>query len=220
MTEGIYLDVDVVLKMCTFLFSDELVNIATLNGVPPAILGVAQFTLRSRVQRSNSICNRASVQTSLENTLSLLQLIEPLKEEVEFAAELEELALEFDLELDTGESQLFAMLIKRNAPLLVTGDKRAIRAVSQMIPSEVGKRIACLEQLILQIISEIGHDRLRQNVCSEREADRAITICFACSSDVVAIEDVRDGLRSYLSSARQFAGHVLISSDDLSAVVS
>lgn len=158
MAEGIYLDVDVVLKMCTYLFSDELVKTITLEGVPPAILGVASFTLRSRVKRSRSICNRASVQTCLDQILSGLQLVEPLDEEIALAAELEELALEFDLEFDTGESQLFAMLMKRNSPLLLTGDKRAIKAVAQIVPFQVRERVACLEQLILQMVSKIGHD--------------------------------------------------------------
>jgi hypothetical protein len=220
MTEGIYLDVDVVLKMCTFLFSDELVDTTTLMDVPPSILGVASFTLRSRVKRSRSICNRTSVQTCLEKILSVLQLVEPVKEEIEFAAELEELALEFDLEFDIGESQLFAILIKRNSPLLLTGDKRAIKAIAQIAPNDVKNRVACLEQLIIQVISKVGHHNLRQNVCSEREADRAVTICFSCSSSEVTVDDVRDGLLSYVSEVRSYADHVLIPSDDLSAVIS
>jgi hypothetical protein len=220
MAEGIYLDVDVVLKMCTFRLPDELVNTATLKGVPPAILGVASFTLRSRVKRSRTICDRASAQTCLEKILSVLQLVEPLTEEVELAAELEELALEFDLEFDAGESQLFAMLIKRNSPLLLTGDKRAIRAVAQIVPRQVKKRVACLEQVILEIISRVGHDHFRKNVCTEREADRAVTMRFACSSDAVTMEDVKEGLLSYISNVREYADDVLIPSDDLSAVVS
>ena len=220
MAEGIYIDVDVVLKMCTFRFPDELVSATTLNGLPPAILGVASFTLRSRVKRSRSICDRSSVQTCLEKILPVLRLVEPLNEEVELAAELEEMALACDLEFDAGESQLLAILIKRNSPLLLTGDKRAIRAVAQIVPCQVKKRVACLEQLILGVISEIGHDHFRKNVCSEREADRAIAVCFACSSDGVTAEDVKEGLLSYVSDVRAYADDVLISSDDLSAIVS
>jgi hypothetical protein len=220
MTEGIYLDVDVVLKMCTFLFPDELVKATTLKDVPPAILGVASFTLRSHVKRSRTIRNRAAVQTCLDKILSVLQLVEPLEEEVKLAAELEELALEFDLEFDAGESQLFAMLMKRDSPLLLTGDKRAIKAVAEIVPRQVCERVACLEQLILQTISTTGHDLFRRNVCSEREADRAVTTCFSCSSNTVTIDDVREGLLSYISDVRGYAGRVLVSSDDLSAIIS
>ena len=168
MAEGIYIDVDVVLKMCTFRFPDELVSATTLNGLPPAILGVASFTLRSRVKRSRSICDRSSVQTCLEKILPVLRLVEPLNEEVELAAELEEMALACDLEFDAGESQLLAILIKRNSPLLLTGDKRAIRAVAQIVPCQVKKRVACLEQLILGVISEIGHDHFRKCLLGAR----------------------------------------------------
>src|SRR5688572_7271776 len=100
MSEGIYLDNDVVLKMCTYLAASELLQATTLGHVVPGVLGVAKFTLRTRVERSRTIRNRQAVREMLDKALSIMRLLEPDEEEVEAAADLEQRAIELGLEFD------------------------------------------------------------------------------------------------------------------------
>lgn len=219
MAEGVLLDNDVVLKLSIYQAADEMIEVARFCGTTPSILGVARFTVRSRVERSRDIRNREAVIMVLQKALSTLNRIEPDVEELEVAADLEQRAIDSGLELDAGESQLFAVMLKRKAPLLVTGDKRAIRALCRLISSGVAANIACLEQLVASVISISGHDTLRARVCAEPAADRVMTAVFACFSATVALSDVMAGLRSYTNALRNEAGRFLILSDDLSAIV-
>ena len=220
MSDGIYLDNDVVLKMCIYMFAEELILATTLNSLPPALLGVAKFTLRARVRRSKSIGNQEAVRSTLEVALAAARLVEPTEEEIELAAELEQRAAGLGQEFDTGESQLVAMLLKRESPLLITGDKRAIRALSHIAPVELNCRLACFEQLIATVILKFGHERLRTHVCAEPATDRAITASFACYSPTSTIQNVVEGLLSYVNDIRKDADRLLITTSDLSAVVS
>jgi hypothetical protein len=68
----------------------------------------------------------------LEVRLGNLQVIEPTESEIELAADLEKTARQLGGAFDVGEAQLFAVLLTRGSPALVTGDKRAISAASAL----------------------------------------------------------------------------------------
>lgn len=218
-SDGIYLDNDVVLKLCSYQSDAELLKATTISEVIPALLGVAVFTLRSRIDRSRNIVNREAARRSLAHVISGVRRLEPSIEEIETAAELEQRALEKGLELDTGESQLFAMMLRRNAKVLITGDKRALRALARLEIGGTDHRTACLEQLVIAILSITDFHQLRERVCAERMADKAITACFSCHSADPKFDTVLEGLRSYIHHLRKEAHSLLILSDDLSAVV-
>ncbi len=135
------------------------------------------------------------------------------------AAEFEEIAAKNSLDFDTGESQLAAILLKRGASLLLTGDKRAIEALNGLGASGFAGRIACFEQLIASIINKCGHQQLRERVCNEPQTDKAVTICFSCSNAEVYEEEITAGLASYVEDLRLSTGTLLLDSLDLSAAV-
>jgi predicted nucleic acid-binding protein len=220
MCEGVYIDNDVVLKMCSYLVAEELVQVASTGAVPPAILAIAKFTLRSRVVRSRTIMNKVAVRDALEFALTKVRQIEPTQEEIGIAADLEQQAALLGLAFDAGESQLIAMLLERNGSALVTGDKRAITALARIDPPGTHGRIGCLEQFVASVAAQFGVDRIRTGVCAERHCDKAITASFACSSSTLSLTELMVGLRSYINSLRIEAGELLLSSDDLSAIVS
>lgn len=219
MCEGVYIDNDVVLKMCAYLVAEELVQVASMDAVPPAILAIAKFTLRNRVERSRAIKDKAAVKEALELALAKVRHLEPTQEEIEIAADLEQEAAMLGLAFDGGESQLTAMLLKRNGSALVTGDKRAINALAKINPPEIHRRIGCLEQLIASVATQFGVGRVREGVCAERDCDKAITASFACSSSTLSLPELMVGLRSYINFLRKEAGELLLLSDDLSAIV-
>lgn len=218
MTESVLLDNDVILKVCAYRRHAEILAITSISDIPPAILGIARFTLRSRLTDKSGLTDPDGAMAALQELLDKIILVEPSMEEIELASELEEMATAKSYEFDTGESQLVAVLIRRGAPLLVTGDKRAIVAINGIGVAEAEERIACLEQLIAEMLNMVPHSDIRRNVCAEPTADKALTACFACSADAVEADDILIGLNSYIGHLRKGSGSTLVS--DFRAVVS
>lgn len=199
MTERVLIDNDVVLKTACYQLGEETISATTVDGVPPAMLGVGRFVIRGRLTRSTDIADRARAGTAFAAMLETIALVEPDDAELAAAADLEAEANRRDLELDGGESQLLAILANRGCSLLVTGDKRAVAAMAVVATAQAAARVACLEQLIAHIVGVAGSAALRPRVCAEPHVDRAITSCFGCSmASAPADADILDGLASYV----------------------
>jgi hypothetical protein len=212
-------DNDIALKVACYALCAEMVMAATIGGAPPALLGVARFVIRGRLARATNIADRQAASSEFEQLLQAVVAVEPDDEELAIAADIEAEALRRNLELDAGESQLIAILVNRHCDLLLTGDKRAIAAMSIVGPAEARGRVACLEQLIAEIVRRMGAAAVRAHVCGEPGVDKAITACFACSSPAAPSED--DALRalaSYISHLARSAPGVLVDGNDLHAV--
>lgn len=220
MNDGIYIDSDVVLKMCAYAAAGELVQVASVSAIAPAILSFSKYALRSRIDRARNIKNKIAVKEALEVALSAVRQLEPTAEEIERAADFEERAVAAGLSFDVGESQLISVMQSRQALALLTGDKRAVRAISVLLSEEIVERVACLEQVVATVVSKFGVDGIREHVCAERACDKAITASFSCSSTSLTADEVLNGLRSYSKALRGETGKVLILSEDLSAIVS
>ncbi|BCH35252.1 hypothetical protein MesoLjLc_71820 [Mesorhizobium sp. L-8-10] len=220
MSDGLYLDNDVVLKICTYGAATRLIELCTWCKLPPAILGLARFTLRSRVEKTKVLVDVANTRANLDIALAGARLLEPTPEEVETAADFEAAASAANLSLDAGESQLVAMLLSRGGLALVTGDKRAATAVSIVLPM-IRKKLVCLEQILKTMIEGDDLGPIREAVCRERASDRAVAICFQCSSRNVEVQSVVVGLESYTNALRSETGDLLVASfDDLASEVS
>ncbi|ALJ11931.1 hypothetical protein [Sphingopyxis macrogoltabida] len=220
MAEPVLLDNDVVLKACAYQSHAEALARTTIDELPPGILKIARYTLQAVIARASNLVDRESAARALDIFLNEAMLLEPSDGEIELAADLEERAAAASLEFDTGESQLVAIMISRGCPLLVTGDKRAIIALSGILLAEAHGRVACFEQFMMLLTAMIPHDELRRRVCSEPGADKAIANCFSCSAPAIGLEDILNGLLSYSEHLRGASGEVLIADDRLLAIVS
>jgi hypothetical protein len=220
MPDSVLLDNDVVLKACSYRLSGELLDITTVAGALPHILEVARFTLRDHVKRSKRLNDKAAAETALHHFLGSVTRVEPTEEEVELAADFEQLAQQLSLELDSGESQLFAILLRRKCRVLLTGDKRAIAALERISPPEGYGRISCIEQLATSLIALQDYNTLRIKICAEPNADKTFSICFSCSVATPSSGNTLAGLSSYIKSIRNAAPNVLSVGDDLRAVLS
>ena len=209
MSDGLYLDNDVVLKICAYGAAARLIELCTCATLPPAILGLARFTLRSRIERSKLLVDVANAKSNLDIALAGVRLLEPMPEEVETAADFEAAASAANLSLDAGESQLIAMLLNRGGLAFVTGDKRAAKAVCAVLP-KIEQKLVCLEQVLQTMIEDDGLYPIREAVCRERASDRAVTNCFQCSSNAVHVSSVVAGLESNTRALRSDTGDVLV----------
>lgn len=213
MSDGLYLDNDIVLKICTYGAAARLIELCTYAKLPPAILGLARFTLRSRVERSKVLVDAENAKANLDITLAGVRLLEPTREEIETAADLEAAASAANLSLDAGESQLVAMLLSRDGLAFVTGDKRAAKAVRMVLP-KIRQKLVCLEQVLQTMIETDGLDPIREAVCRERASDRAIANCFQCASGGLDVPLVAQGLQSYTTALRSETGDLLVAGLD------
>ena len=143
--------------------------------------------------------------------------LEPTDREVNLAAGFEIAAQEVGLSLDSGESQLAAMVIERAVPLLETGDKRAIRSIEQLLDKvdellPIQGRVRCLEQIVRRVLDDAGAiDRVAAAMCAEPGVDKTMSICFGCSSGrPPTLDQVIEGLASYIASLRADAPRVLV----------
>jgi hypothetical protein len=212
------IDNDVLIKTACYSLFDEV--IAVFDGCASiGILGAARFVVGNRLRRGKGIRDPESAQSAFAAFVDCVNQLEPTAVEVELATAIEEAAMLEGLPLDTGESQLCAMVLRRSIRLLVTGDKRAIGSLEKVMPKIVGltalqSRVGCLEQLLLKIVERIGRSVCRSHICSEPDVDKALTICFSCGRET-STDSSLDGLRSYINDLRRTAPTVLLGADTL-----
>ena len=218
MAKLVLIDVDVALKSCNYRLQKALLECTTLDQ-PPALLAIGRFTLRSRAHTAKNLEDPEGISEAINDLIANITLVQPTEEEISIAAEFEEEATQCSLEFDTGESQLLAILLQRDASLLLTGDKRAIQALYGLGIQGIDGRIACLEQLVTTILGKCDCQKVRERVCREPRADIALTSCFGCTSPVATEEDIQAGLASYVGDLRNSTGKLLLTSPDLSSVI-
>lgn len=203
----VLVDNDIVFKLCAYARHHFLIEGAAW--APAFMLPFGQFVLRDLARKSRRLKDRPAVTQAIEQAIAGLSTVAPSEEAIALAAELEEEASRRALHLDTGESQLLAMLILESADLLLTGDKRAIVAIEQVDAEKVAGRVACLEQVLTVLLGVEDLAVLRAAICSEIKVDSAICACFACQSADTTVCSVTEGLGSYIGALRREAPTVL-----------
>jgi predicted nucleic acid-binding protein len=206
------LDNDVVLKAVRYGATDLFWPVARHLGV----LGAGKYVVAGRIKRLKLGETRPTIEDELRSFLARTEVLEPADEEVNRAAELEREAQRRSLPLDSGESQLAAMVAERAIALMTTGDKRAVATFEHLLQASPWLAGLCghvrsLEQLVLEIARDDEvFEALAQCVCSDPDADTALRICFSCYGGAHAVRDVvEQGLVSYIGALRADAPHIL-----------
>jgi hypothetical protein len=205
-------DNDVVLKaICFRLVDDFWPEIAALG-----VLGAAPYVLRDAIGRPNVKGVESDLRKALDEFFSHAVALEPTSAEIDLAADLELEAQRSRLDLDPGESQLAAIAIERSLRRLVTGDKRAIKALEGLIDpiprmETLTGRVQCLEQLVLEVLDlDSGHERAQEGICAESNLDKALAISFGCASGGNSTkEEAVEGLMSYIRDLQANAPRLL-----------
>lgn len=223
MAEACLIDNDVLLKVCAYDLVDEFLEL--FASLTLLILPTAPYVVESVIKRTGRIKDKARAGANLRHLVAAAAIVEPSADEIKSAAELEEQAHKGSLDLDGGESILFALLSNNQAQLLLTGDKRAIAALEQVSPSlskpaSVAGKIAGLEQVISMLIQRKSPQEIATKACSEPDVDKAIAICFRCSSGQFEPSSTMEGLASYIGDLRKAAPTLLIPDDLLVELLS
>src|SRR4051794_32397779 len=117
-------DNDVISKSACYGELDELVWTQEVDSKGIGVLGAAPFVIRRKIQKGNIKGDRDAALKLVDAFMARAHKLEPTEKEQQIAADLESAAQQRGVSLDVGESQLCAILVERNSPLLLTGDKR------------------------------------------------------------------------------------------------
>jgi hypothetical protein len=208
------IDNDILFKGACYGLLNELIATACSDTEAFGTLGSAKFVVSKKIEKNKLLRNRVSALAALLQFLSRSEALEPTQNEQNMAAEFELAAQRLGVNLDSGESQLCAMLVFRVLPLLLTGDKRAIAAMEKLIDADnrliaLCGKVRCLEQLVYDALMKGDHAALRTAICGEPEADKALAICFSCTSQSVVLASIVEGLQSYIKALQTEATRVL-----------
>jgi hypothetical protein len=208
------IDNDILFKGACYGLLNELIGTACPGTDNFGTLGSARFVVAKKIEKNKLLRNRGAALAALTQFLDRSEALEPTKSEQDMSADLELAAQRLSINLDTGESQLCAMVVIRALPLLLTGDKRAIAAMEKLIDADnrltaLCGKVRCLEQLFYDALMKGDHAALRAAICSEPEADKALAICFSCTSQSAMLASIVEGLQSYIRALRMEATRVL-----------
>jgi hypothetical protein len=200
------LDADAVSK---FAHWDLLGELAALTGVPTA----QTATLSSLVHRAARSCGKPDGRLfkdaiAAERALKYLQQLAPLPQPDEDLIT----RLQHVPAIDPGDAVLLAILRAHANTVLITGDKRAVKALATALPESIlhslSDRIVTLEQIVLAFLKRNGIDWLRAHICPYHTLDKAIGVIMGgdCTAPAEAAEA---GLGSYIADLRSLSGTLL-----------
>ena len=212
MTPRTAVDNDVLIKTSCYVFGEQLLQLYSETGV--GVLDSAMYVVGDRLQKAVGIHDGERARLHWTWILQRVEELHPTEDEVDLATAMEDFALRNGLQLDGGESLLFAMAVHRGVTRIVTGDKRAIQSLEILLREsglgigELQNRLVCLEQLLAVFVEYVGADEARRRVCAESEVDKSASICFSCTAGQRSNFDPT-GLDSYIADLRASAPSLL-----------
>lgn len=189
-------DVDALVKLAHWGLLGELEGAI---GIPPERQATLESIRFRAARRDRKLFHDAAVADYL--AIALSHFGAAWRPDAEVVARLQSIA-----GLDAGEIALIAMLCSDPQSILVTGDKRALRALAasglEDIVERVAGRIACLEQVVLSALGHLGVRTLATSIEPHRDLDVAVRCAVPLPPYAVELE-VRKGLLSYIEDLRQ-----------------
>lgn len=203
---SVVVDNDVLVKGAAYELLDELFQVISTSNAEIGLLGASRFLVPGRLRKAQLNKEPEVAVLHFEDLVKQANTIEPTGEESRLAGELEFLAQKKNLSLDSGESQLVAVLILRSLNNLVTGDKRAIASLEEVAGElinieDIRGKVICIEQLFLRLVGKFGQI-ISSEVCMEPHIDKALSICFCCHQSNSTSNQWLEGLKSYIENVR------------------
>lgn len=189
----LYLDVDALCKLAHWNILPVLPELTNCSWVDLATVSSLKYrAIRSLGTPDNKLFHSvAAVQCALGCIERMSPISEPNVDLLE--------ALSASSQIDAGEALLLALTADDPNAYFLTGDKRALKAVSQLdIASSFAGRVIIVEQILWRCLQTKGHEWLLENVCPYKSIDKAISIILGSRCDADALQ-VCEGLSSYVS---------------------
>jgi len=203
-------DNDILSKGASYRLLPHLVTCEVGDGERIGILGAARFVVAKKISKARLRNGPEAAVAQFTEFIAQAEVLEPTEAEQQFAAQLELAAQKQALNFHGGESQLCAIVLTREVPLFLTGDKQAIAAMEQMLDVEqtlVGLRgrLRCMEQLVFTLLGRSEPGSVRTAICDEPDVDKSLSTCFSCAAAQANDESIIAGLESYIGDVRRQA---------------
>lgn len=207
-------DNDVLIKLARFQLLSHLAFAKVAGEEPPLVLGAARFVARKRIEKQAPPGVKDAALADLMTFLDGIAPDEPSNAELALALRLEDNAQSTGLQLDAGESQLVAMQVLRGLDRLLTGDKRALGALEDLLDAHqelvaLTGAAVCFEQVLASLIEHAGFDECRRRVCADPTADKAASICLGYCGEDGGESAAQAALQSYIQHLRGRCPRVL-----------
>lgn len=208
------IDTDVLLKTASYRLLKQLLATTPFGSTGFAMIAAAQFVVAGKFKKKLKGVQLEAAKAHFQEAIASIAAIEPNPYELGLAAQLESAAVALGVDLDAGESQICALMLARGIDLMMTGDKRAIKAIAALREQEAcayahGK-VACLEQLVLWMIEKAGLESVQPSICPLPTVDSSLANALGCYSGGASLASCQEGLASYINSICRDAPEVLI----------
>lgn len=208
------IDTDVLLKTASYRLLKQLLATEPFGSTEFGMIAAARFVVTSKFKKKLKGEQLEEAKAHFHDAITSIASIEPDPNELALAAHLEAAAVMFGVDLDLGESQICALMLSRGINLMMTGDKRAIKAIATLTGQEAcayahGK-VACLEQLVLWMVETAGLAAVQPSICLLPTVDSSLTTALGCYSGGTPLAACQEGLISYINSICKDAPEVLI----------
>lgn len=190
----LFLDNDIILKLGSLGFLDELEKIFNTNTSNIYILPSAFHYLKKNKRLRNKY-SEESLQSIIEKIKTYQEIPDVYVDDQRF------LSLADIEKIDAGERVLFALNPPEKDFLILTGDKRSLEQLStQLSDSEIiddlNGKIVCLEYLIVKILELKGIGSVVQKM-KENNFGGDIGLKLIFNQQGLTIEKINEGLMSF-----------------------
>jgi len=190
----ILLDVDAISKLAHWGLLTELPGILGIDIEAYSTVGSLKFRARKSIDAPDGKLFRTS--EAAQHALNFIALGTDLPD----VAPESLLVYENITGIDPGEALLLAALAQNEGTLLLTGDKRAVKAAAALgceLKSCIYGRVLIVEQIVLAALLTHGIEWLRERICPQRHIDKAISIVMG-SECRAERNSLIEGLSSYI----------------------
>lgn len=199
-----FVDNDIILKLAAYNLFWEAITKLSVKQENIRILPTAEQVF-SRNRRLSTQYTDKTIQRALQIAKACTSINQYS------IAEYESLVAEEGI--DAGEALLVAATQTEVDYLLITGDKRFIKALasSQLVDlkQRLNKRIICLEQLILNLINVSDFDKICRRIVSAEDCDETINEIFKLGRQAKQ-KDVSNSLNQCVADLRFQTGELLV----------
>lgn len=198
------LDSDAARKLCQYQLIHELARALNCTLMDLAVL--PQLIFQLRLSDPQAALKKLGSEESVALAIDLVRHASTVEVRMEQSNHI----LNFERpDIDSGEAVLFAALYQNTQDSLVSGDKRAFVALSNVadpISTEgIWARLICLEEAILLILQSEGFDQVSAKVRARCDVDKTMSMAFG-RSQAANHASALEALSSYIQDLDRSTG--------------
>jgi hypothetical protein len=191
-----YIDNDVIFKLSQYDLLDEFIQAYETSFESIFILSTLKY--RAYLKEEERSIEFLGSKEAYDNVVSI---VGSCKEAVISDELMKEVIQSDQLNIDHGELILTYCLKETEESKLVTGDKRAVKALSEHSEFNFCRcKVLILEQILLKMINTLDFGTIRKKISSNPDVDKALRVCFSSKK----LEGVALGLNSYIGDLSSF----------------